>query len=85
MKSYKYPIAPLPIKQKKELLMFILSYVYYPNIILHSDAVQGFSKVDFDYNNVDAFTLSAHKIHGLKGSGALIKRKSIRYEELCCQ
>ena len=61
-----------PLKEVKRILKD------YPNIILHSDAVQGFSKVDFDFNNVDAFTLSAHKIHGLKGSGALIKRKSIR-------
>ena len=50
----------------------------YPQVVLHSDAVQGFSKIKFDFNNVDAFTLSSHKIHGLKGSGALIKRKSIR-------
>ena len=61
-----------PIKEVKEILKA------HPQVCLHSDAVQGFSKVPFDFNNVDAFTLSAHKIHGLKGSGALIKKKSIR-------
>lgn len=61
-----------PLKEVKNILKD------YPQVILHSDAVQGFSKIKFDFNNVDAFTLSAHKIHGLKGSGALIKRKSIR-------
>ena len=61
-----------PLKEIKEILKD------YPHVYFHSDAVQGFSKVPFDYNNVDAFTLSAHKIHGLKGSGALVKKKSIR-------
>lgn len=61
-----------PLKEVKNILKD------YPQVVLHSDAVQGFSKIKFDFNNVDAFTLSSHKIHGLKGSGALIKRKSIR-------
>lgn len=61
-----------PLKEVKSILKD------YPQVVLHSDAVQGFSKIKFDFNNVDAFTLSSHKIHGLKGSGALIKRKSIR-------
>ena len=61
-----------PLREVKSILKD------YPQVVLHSDAVQGFSKIKFDFNNVDAFTLSSHKIHGLKGSGALIKRKSIR-------
>jgi len=61
-----------PLKEIKKIL------IDYPHTIFHSDAVQGFGKIPFDYNEVDAFTLSAHKINGLKGSGALIKRKNIR-------
>lgn len=39
----------------------------------HVDAVQGFGKVDLDVNAsyVDLMTISGHKIHGLKGTGAL--------------
>ncbi len=49
----------------------------YPKIIFHVDAAQSIGKVDIDYSNVDLITISSHKIHGLKGSGALIKRKKI--------
>ena len=68
-----------PLKEVKEVLKS------YPSIVFHSDAVQGVGKIPFDYNLVDAFTLSGHKIHGLKGSGALIKRKNIRLvSQLLC-
>jgi cysteine desulfurase len=43
-------------------------------IIFHSDCVQSFSKVDKEHLNsitLDAFTVSAHKIHGPKGTGAV--------------
>ncbi|WP_422122948.1 cysteine desulfurase family protein [Planococcus sp. X10-3] len=39
---------------------------------LHTDAVQSIGKIPFDPNAMpDLLTLSAHKIHGLKGSGLL--------------
>lgn len=43
-------------------------------IKLHVDAVQGISKLepDFDFNNLDLFTISGHKLHGLKGTGLLV-------------
>lgn len=46
----------------------------YPRIKLHVDAVQGLGKIkpNFDFNKVDMFTFSSHKINGLKSSGALI-------------
>ena len=41
--------------------------------VLHSDAVQGFCKIPFTVNSLgaDLLTVSAHKIHGPKGVGAL--------------
>ena len=46
----------------------------YPRCKLHVDAVQGLGKIkpNFDFNQVDLFTMSSHKLEGLKGSGALI-------------
>jgi len=52
--------------------------------LLHTDAVQGFLKVPFTPKSLgaDLLTLSAHKIGGLKGSGALYIRSGLRAEPL---
>lgn len=47
--------------------------------VFHMDAVQSLGKVfvNFDEQDVDAMTISSHKIHGLKGSGLLALKKNI--------
>lgn len=51
-----------------------------PGARLHVDGVQGFLRVPVSLSalRVDLYALSAHKIHGPKGVGALVVRKGTR-------
>jgi cysteine desulfurase len=53
-------------------------------IVIHSDAVQAFGKVPiaFDAWDLDLMSVSSHKIHGPKGTGALIHRPQAELEPL---
>ena len=43
----------------------------------HADITQALGKVDIDLANVDMASFSAHKIHGLKGSGVLVRKQHV--------
>ena len=49
----------------------------YKTIAFHIDATQAIGKIKIPYNEVDMFSFSGHKIHGLNSCGALIKAKKI--------
>jgi cysteine desulfurase len=53
-----------------------------PSALMHTDAVQTFGKIPMDVQElgIDFATLSAHKIHGPKGIGALFIRKGIDFK-----
>ncbi len=49
-----------------------------PRVIFHVDGVQAYGKIPYRLSkDIDLYSVSAHKIGGLKGVGALIKRKSL--------
>ncbi|MBQ4154052.1 MAG: cysteine desulfurase [Clostridia bacterium] len=52
--------------------------------LLHIDAVQAFGKIELVPNDfgADLVSISAHKIHGIKGSGALYVKKGIKLPAL---
>ena len=67
-----------PIKEIGEMLK------KHPKILFHVDTVQGIGKVPLSLykNNVDLCSLSAHKFHGLKGTGVLFIREGVRLAPL---
>ncbi len=46
----------------------------HPGVLFHTDITQAIGKIPLDLTDADMASFSAHKIHGLKGSGALIKK-----------
>ena len=49
----------------------------HPFTYFHTDITQAIGKTDLDLKNVDMASFSAHKIHGLKGSGVLMRRRHL--------
>ena len=46
-------------------------------IVFFMDTTQAIGKIKLDYSLLDMFVVAGHKIHGLKGTGCLIKKRSI--------
>ena len=68
--------AVMPISQ-----MAKLTHKLCPDAIFHTDAVQGFLKVPFTAKNcgADLISISAHKVHGVKGAGALYIAPQLKF------
>ncbi|WP_404996144.1 cysteine desulfurase family protein [Caldifermentibacillus hisashii] len=67
-----------PIEKIGELLK------NHPKTLFHVDHVQGVTKVSLDFHesNVDFASISSHKFHGLKGTGAIYIRKGLKLAPL---
>lgn len=53
------------------------------NIIFHSDGVQAYGKINYKItNDIDLYSISAHKINAIKGTGALVKKKGLNIKPL---
>ena len=50
-----------------------------PQTLFYSDGVQAYLRIPFDMmsSKIDYYTASAHKIHGLKGTGILFFKKNV--------
>lgn len=67
--------AVMPVKKIKTLIKNANSPA-----VLHCDATQGFLKyvLQAEQDGIDLMTISAHKVHGPKGIGALYVKKGVR-------
>ena len=51
----------------------------FPKAYFHVDATQAIGKEDIDYANADLVSFSGHKFQALKGTGALLYKKTIKF------
>ena len=54
----------------------------HPKIAFHVDTTQDIGKTNLKFSDIDMFVVSSHKIHGLKGSGALIAKSNLSFEPI---
>lgn len=53
-----------------------------PTCVFHADCTQSFGKIDIPIEKLDLMTMSAHKIHGVKGSALLYKKFNVELQPL---
>ncbi|MDF0582146.1 cysteine desulfurase NifS [Bradyrhizobium yuanmingense] len=65
---------------------FLANVTHKAGALFHTDAVQAIGKVHFNLKGslIDMLSLSAHKLHGPKGVGALYLRKGTKFRPLIC-
>jgi len=51
-------------------------------VVFHTDAVQGFGKVSMQLPDADLISITAHKLGGPKGIGALVRRRNLELRPL---
>ena len=51
----------------------------FPKAFFHSDLTQAIGKIDMPCSDIDLFSFSAHKFGGMKGNGALLCKKTMRF------
>ncbi len=54
----------------------------HPTCVFHADCTQSFGKLAIPFEKLDLMSMSAHKIHGVKGSALLLKRKNLSLQPL---
>ena len=54
----------------------------HPTCVFHADCTQSFGKLPIPFEKLDLMSMSAHKIHGVKGSALLLKRKNLSLQPL---
>lgn len=67
--------SELGIKQDLKAIKSIIKKQ--ENVIFHSDMTQAVGKINVDVTDCDLVTFTAHKIYGIKGIGALLRKESI--------
>lgn len=70
--------SELGIKQDFEAIQKILKS--HKQVTFHSDLTQAIGKMNVDIKEIDLVSFTAHKIYGLKGIGALLRKKHINLE-----
>ena len=64
----RMPVEEIALRLKRQ----------HPGVLFHTDMVQAFLKERIPMTHIDLASVSAHKVHGLKGCGALYIKKGVR-------